>query len=266
MTILPGDVAAWRRSRESQPETSSCNHERHEPHEIEAFLALGHKEIPAIVVQVSPEKRLLRSLVENIARRHPSPMELMREIERLRGLGYTIEATAAKLGVSDQTVTGLSALKRTGEQRLLEAAINGTVPLWVAIDIVQAETPEAQRELLKAFESNQLNRISIRVVKRLIDQRRFLGKDHIVGEQPSRRAGQGRPGERLVKVFKRESQRQKTLVRKAKITEARLVFIITAFNKLLADEHFGTLLRAESLASIPQSLWSRLDHPPLEAV
>jgi ParB family chromosome partitioning protein len=60
---------------------------------IEAFLALGHKEIPAIVVQVSPEERLLRSLVENIARRHPSPMELMREIERLRGLVYTIEAT-----------------------------------------------------------------------------------------------------------------------------------------------------------------------------
>jgi ParB family chromosome partitioning protein len=233
---------------------------------IEAFLALGHKEIPAIVVQVSPEERLLRSLVENIARRHPSPMELMREIERLRGLGYTIEATAAKLGVSDKTVTGLSALKRTGEQRLLEAAINGTVPLWVAIDIAQADTPETQRELLKAFESNQLNRISIRVVKRLIDQRRFLGKDHIAGEQPSRRAEGSSSSKRLVKVFKRESQRQKTLVRKAKITEARLVFITTAFNKLLADEHFGTLLRAESLGSIPQSLWSRLDHPPLEAV
>ncbi len=233
---------------------------------IEAFLALGHKEIPAIVVQVSPEERLLRSLVENIARRHPSPMELMREIERLRGLGYTIEATAAKLGVSDKTVTGLSALKRTGEQRLLEAAINGTVPLSVAIDIAQADTPETQRELLKAFESKQLNRISIRVVKRLIDQRRFLGKDHVASEQPNRRVPGGSASKRLVRVFKRESQRQQTLVRKAKITEARLVFITTAFNKLLADEDFGTLLRAESLASIPQSLWSRLDHLPLEAV
>lgn len=181
-------------------------------------------------------------------------------------LAYTIEATAAKLGVNERTVTGLSALKRTGEQRLLEAAINGTVPLWVAIDISKADTPETQRELLKAFESNKLNRISIRVLKRLIDQRRFLGKNHIAGEQPSRRAEGGSASKRLVKVFKRESQRQKTLVRKAKITEARLVFITTAFNKLLADEHFGTLLRAESLATIPQSLWSRLDHPPLEAV
>src|SRR5208337_1928250 len=39
---------------------------------IEAFTALGHKEIPAIVVEVSKEERLLRSLVENMARRLPS--------------------------------------------------------------------------------------------------------------------------------------------------------------------------------------------------
>ena len=232
---------------------------------IEAFLALGHKEIPAIVGQVSPEERLLRSLVENIARRHPSTMELIHEIERLRGLGYTIEAIAAKLDVSDKTVTGLTALKRAGEQRLLEAALSGTVPLWVAIDIAKADTPETQRELLKAFESNQLNRISIRVVKRLIDQRRFLGKDHITGESPSRRQ-RGTATEQLVKVFKRESQRQKTLVRKAKLTEARLVFVITAFNKLLADEHFRTLLRAETLTSLPESLWSQLDNPQLEVL
>src|ERR1051325_2727074 len=39
---------------------------------LEAFVALGHKEIPAIVVEVSKEDRLLRSLIENMARRLPS--------------------------------------------------------------------------------------------------------------------------------------------------------------------------------------------------
>jgi len=39
---------------------------------IEALIALGHKEIPAIVVEVPKEDRLLRSLVENMARRLPS--------------------------------------------------------------------------------------------------------------------------------------------------------------------------------------------------
>ena len=47
---------------------------------IEAFVALGHKEIPAIVVDISKEERLIQSLVENIARRYPDPMDLIREI------------------------------------------------------------------------------------------------------------------------------------------------------------------------------------------
>src|SRR3954471_6879439 len=37
---------------------------------IEAYRALGHTEIPAIVVEVSKEDRMLRSLVENMARRY----------------------------------------------------------------------------------------------------------------------------------------------------------------------------------------------------
>ena len=33
---------------------------------MEAFIALGHLEIPAIVVEISKEERLIRSLVENM--------------------------------------------------------------------------------------------------------------------------------------------------------------------------------------------------------
>ena len=100
---------------------------------IEAYLALGYKEIPATVVEVPPEERLLRSLVENIARRHPSPMELIREIERLKEKGDTIQEISIKLDVSDSTIKGLTALKRAGEERLLQAAVHGTVPLTIAM-------------------------------------------------------------------------------------------------------------------------------------
>jgi ParB family chromosome partitioning protein len=226
-------------------------------------VALGFREIPAIVVEVSREDRLLRSLVENIARRHPSPMELICEIERLRELGYTIHEVAAKLDIGDQTVIGLTALKQAGEQRLLEAAINGRVPLWVAIDIAKATTPETQRALLNAFEEKHLTRASIGVIKRLINQRRFLGNEPKPDERSRERY---RPtAEQLVIAFKRESRRQKEVIRKAKIAEQRLVFIAAAFNKLLADERFLTLLRAESLTSMPESLWSKLDLKPKEA-
>jgi ParB family chromosome partitioning protein len=54
------------------------------------------------------------------------------------------------------------------------------------------------------------------------------------------------------------SQRQKLMIKKARVCDARLSFIVTAFNKLLADENFFTLLRAESLATIPKYLSVKL--------
>ena len=91
---------------------------------MEAFMALGHKEIPAIVVEISKEERLIRSLVENIARRYPAPMDLIREIERLHAQGYNNHQISQKLDVSDTMVNGLMKLKKAGEERLLEAAVN----------------------------------------------------------------------------------------------------------------------------------------------
>lgn len=67
---------------------------------IEAFLVLGHKEIPAMVVEVSKEERLLRSLIENMARRPTAPLELMREIERLKERGHSNGDIARKLVTS----------------------------------------------------------------------------------------------------------------------------------------------------------------------
>ena len=74
---------------------------------LEAFIALGHKEIPAIVVEISREELLLRSLVENIARRYPQPMDLIREIERLKALGYSHHQIGEKLDVSGNLVRGI---------------------------------------------------------------------------------------------------------------------------------------------------------------
>ena len=227
---------------------------------IEAFIALGHKEIPAIVAEISKEERLLRSLVENIARRYPAPMDLIREIERLHAQGYNQHQISKKLDVSDTMVNGLIKLKKAGEERLLEAAVTGKIPLWVAIDIAKTDTVEMQRELLKAYENKQLNYLSIRTVKRLIEQRRLIGKQ---------RGGLARSGktsaESLVSAYRRESQRQKLMVKKARVCDARLTFVVTGFNKLMADEHFVTLLRAESLATMPKYLWAKLTLQQREA-
>ena len=230
---------------------------------IEAFIALGHKEIPAVVVEISKEERLLRSLIENMARRYPAPLALIREIERLKAAGYGNAEIARKLDIDNTMVAGLIALKNAGEERLLDAATSGRIPLGVAMDIAKTDSVEAQRELLKAFETKQLNYISIRTVKRIIEQRRFAGKQRDTNSRPGRRRLNS--AESLVNAYRRESQKQKVMIRKARICDAKLVFIVTAFDKLLSDENFMTLLRAESLPTMPKYLWTKLGTKHKEA-
>jgi ParB family chromosome partitioning protein len=69
-----------------------------------------------------------------------------------------------------------------------------------------------------------------------------------------------------VAAFKRESRRQKELIRKARICEERLAFIVSACNQLLASDAFVQLLEAEALATMPQYLWSKLNRKPKEVV
>jgi ParB family chromosome partitioning protein len=223
---------------------------------IEAFLALGYREIPAVVVAIAKEERLLRSLVENMARGHPSALSLIREMERLKGAGYSTAEIAQKLDVSETMVNSLLVLSRNGEERLIEAVANEKVPLWVAVDIAKTEGIEAQRSLLKAYEDKQLNYLSLRAVKRLIDQRRLFGKQR-GGRQYGARSTKT-SADSLVSAYRRESQRQRTLIRKARICETRLTFIVTALERLLNDEGFVTLLRAESLANMPKYVWEKL--------
>ncbi len=60
--------------------------------------------------------------------------------------------------------------------------------------------------------------------------------------------------EQLIRTYKKETQRQKRLVKMARVTENRLVFIANALKRLLADEAFHHLVRAEHLDTMPEYL------------
>ena len=217
---------------------------------------MGETEIPAVVVEVSKEDRLLMSLVENMARRFPAPSDLIQEIERLTAAGYSNVAIGKKLDISDSMVGGLISLKHSGEERLLDAALKSKIPLGVAIEIARAESVQAQRELLKAYENKQLNQAAIRVVRRVIDQRRFLGKQLSGAHQSNKSPCTTADG--LVNTFRKETQRQKIMIKKAKICEGNLMVLVTGFRRLMEDENFVNLLRAEDLATMPMCLSERL--------
>jgi ParB family chromosome partitioning protein len=223
---------------------------------IEAFRALGYQEIPALVVEASKEDLLIMSLVENMARRFPSPGDLIVEIDRLKQAGYSNVAIGKKLDMNDTQVGGLLALRNAGEERLLSAAINEKIPLATAIEIARATSAEAQRELLAAYEDGRLSSAAIKCVRRLMMQRKTIGKgmhSQIPGPKQPCPTADG-----MVTAFKKESQRQRSLVRKAKVCESQLMFITTAFRHLANDENFTNLLRAERLDTMPAFLAKKI--------
>jgi ParB family chromosome partitioning protein len=217
---------------------------------IEAFTVLGFKEIAAIVVAISKEERLLMSLVENLARRFPSSMELITEIQRLKAEGYSHQVIGEKLDLDHHFVGELLSLMKNGEERLLHATMQNKIPIGIAIEIARADGAEAQLELLKGYETGQLNQVSIRTVKRLMEQRRLLGKKRSrSGRSPSRPSAEG-----LVNTYRREMQRQNAFIRKAQFCESKLTFIVSALRKLTEDENFTNLLKAEGLLTMPKYL------------
>jgi ParB family chromosome partitioning protein len=52
--------------------------------------------------------------------------------------------------------------------------------------------------------------------------------------------------------------RKRILIRKAETTRSRLVFVTEALCKLLADDNFVNLLRAEGLDTLPNNLAARI--------
>jgi ParB family chromosome partitioning protein len=243
--------------RRSSPEEKGGYHLICGQGRLEAFQALGYPEIPAIVMKVSKEDGMLMSLIENMARKNASPLELVDEIVRLKKLGYSNVAIGKKLDISDSTVGHLLVLQKAGEGRLIYEVSRGHIPLGTAVEIAKVDDPEEQKAFIDAYEKNHLNQAAIKTIKRVIAQRNSFGRD-LNGSAPRRRSTSA---EGLIKTLTKESQRQKTLIKKTAICEARLNFIVEAMRRLSADEDFLNLLRAEKIDSMPKELSELISQP-----
>jgi len=77
---------------------------------LEAYQALGQREIPAVIVDATTEDSAIMSLVENCARRQHRAIDLLHDIEGLRHRGYSYEDIARKTGLTVEYVKGVSSL------------------------------------------------------------------------------------------------------------------------------------------------------------
>jgi ParB family chromosome partitioning protein len=224
---------------------------------LKAFRSLGETTIPAIVVNVSDEDAFIMSLAENIARRQCRPLELLAGIRQLQEQGYTSKVIAEKTGLTQSYVQGILMLLHHGEERLVIAVEKGRIPLNAALSIVSAGDDDTamQAALQEAYESGKLRGKQLIDARRIIEQRKTLGRS-------AARNMSGKLADvttsSLVRTYQHEVERQKSMVRKAEFAQQRLMFVVGALRQILADENFVNLLRAEGLATLPKYLAERV--------
>lgn len=223
---------------------------------MEAFIALGQTEIPAVIIEASREDCYVMSLVENLARRNHTPLELIREVGSMRGRGYNYNEIATKIGFSPEYTWSICFLLEHGEERLLDAVERGIVPHTIAVEIARANDDEVQRALTEAYESKALPGNQVLAIRRIVEERNHTGK----GVKSVGRVQKAAPATAtsLVRNYRREIERQKLVVKKATLAQGRLIFIVNALRKLLDEEHFVTLLRAEAIGTLPKPLAERM--------
>jgi ParB family transcriptional regulator, chromosome partitioning protein len=221
---------------------------------MEACRALGEMTIPAVVTDASREEQLVMSLVENFARRPPSNRDLLREVRSLRERKYKADEIARKIGLDRTYIHGIIHLLEHGEEGLAQAVEAGRLPISVAVKIATGNDHEVQQALAEAYEKGDLRGDKLRSARRVISLR--IAKMRKAGKIAQTR--RKLTGEGLVREYKDRMREQRQLVKKANLTKERLLLLMSAIRRLLQDEHFATLLRAESLVDLPEQLAARL--------
>jgi ParB family transcriptional regulator, chromosome partitioning protein len=232
--------------REEEPDTFDlvCGEGR-----FEALKALGQTEVPVLIRDVSKHDRFIMSLAENLGKRKSTSIDLVREIQTMRAQGLKHEEIARRIDISSAYVTILLRLIDKGEDSLIRAVDSGQIPVNVASDIATSDDASIQRSLADAYVKKQLRGKALIVARRLVEERRGRSAGG-----PSPRTKGKYTADRLVRTYQKECRRQKRLAKVARVTEMRLVFVANALKRLLSDENFVNLLRAEQLDTMPEYL------------
>lgn len=222
---------------------------------LEAFQALGESEIPALVVSARESDVYLMSLVENLARRKHTNRDILSAVRVLEDRGYGSAEIARKTGLDQGYISCILQLLKGGEERLIGAVEKGWLPISLAYDIAKAGEADIQIAMMEAYERGVLRGEQLLKVRRLIDRRRALGKSYGSWQ---RKPSQPMTPNKLAQVFQAEVRRQQLIIRKTEVAEQRLIFVVTALRKMLGDDNFRTLMRAENIGDIPKPLADRV--------
>lgn len=225
---------------------------------LEIFMACDQKEIPAIVIDASEEEMMVMSIVENMARRQHSAMDLMKGIELLRKQDYSIGDISKKTGMAWAYVRDITNLIEKGEERLISAVEAGQIPISLAALIADSPGDE-QQALQDAYENKKLRGRKLLMAKKILEARKLRGKTLRKGIRQSKGKARSSSAEDVIAAYKQDVQKKKILVRKSEMVNNNLLFVVEALKRLYADDNFKNLLRAEGLTSFPKVISEMLE-------
>lgn len=222
---------------------------------LEAYQALGQREVPALVVSADMEDCLIASLVENCARRQHNAHDLFQDVGGMRERGHSVAQIARKTGLSAEYVHGVARLLEKGEQRLLQSVVSRTIPISVAVEIADSDDHDVQRALRVAYERGLLKGRRLIAAQRLIEARRRRGKSVVTREA---RTPEKLSSSALVKAYQEDASRKREMIRRANASKDRLVLLVEAFRRLSEDQTLMEILAAENLDMMPETLGTRI--------
>jgi ParB family transcriptional regulator, chromosome partitioning protein len=217
---------------------------------LEALRDLGETSVPALIKDAPEDERHLMSLVENLARKPPSNTALIAEVKRLQLAGEGSRSIAQKLGLDKGYIRGIMSLLKRGEDELIRRVEAGRLPIETAVIIASGKDTEVQSALSEAYEKGLLRGARLRAVQILLNKRAF---------RDQARAGPKLGAQDLVRAYEHHTQQERAFIRRSTVVTERLAILTSSFRRLLEDDHFVTLLRAEGFGTMPEHLLTRIE-------
>ena len=217
-----------------------------------AYKRLGKDKIPAEVISCDRKTALLYSLVENIARVPPGTMWFAREVKRMHDAGWKLEDICRVVGKCESYVRDYLRLAEQGEERLIRGVEQGLFPMTFALLVARSDSSNIQNVLMDAFDSGMVNSSNLPSVRRIVDARASLGKDH--GSNPNRSGKHPAPYslKQLKSDIARITKEKEAFVHEVGVKENRLVALLQDLHALWENESFVALVREEGLEQWPE--------------
>jgi ParB/RepB/Spo0J family partition protein len=145
----------------------------------EIYKILGIEFIWAEIVNVEEGKAYILSLVENIARSRPQPIEFAKAIIQMYDSGVTIKELARITGRCKSGITEYINLMKKGERSLIKGVEKGIFPISFAKQVAKCDDLAPQSVLMEAFEEGIITESNIVPVRKILERRKMdLAKNH----------------------------------------------------------------------------------------